>query len=81
MFFHNLNRVSDFWCTYQIPWPNLNPGSTILPDPLEPNVNPRSTILPDPPAPNSNPDFGTLLDHSQPKIDGKSSFLPYSVSF
>ncbi|KAH8487582.1 hypothetical protein H0E87_026234, partial [Populus deltoides] len=42
--------------------------STILPDPLEPNLNPRSTILPDPPAPNSNTDFGTLLDHSQPKI-------------
>lgn len=81
MFFHNLNRISDFWCTYQIPWPNLNPGSTILPDPLEPNLNPRSTILPDPPAPNSNPDFGTLLDHSQPKIDGKSSFLPFIFSF
>lgn len=81
MFFHNLNRISDFWCTYQLPWPNLNPGSTILPDPLEPNLNPRSTILPDPPAPNSNPDFGTLLDHSQPKIHGKSSFLPFIFLF
>lgn len=66
MFFHNLNRISDFWCTYQLPWPNLNP---------------RSTTLPDPPAPNSNPDFGTLLDHSQPKIDGKSSFLRFIFLF